>query len=858
MKRTLLLVLAALMLVSAFGCGKKPAEEDNTMENQAAYVSQLIDEIGEVTYASLSAINRAENFYKELTDEQKALVPNAGILTAARERYNELTSVPKLGSDRLDRNKFIIGTYYFKSSLWTEEHMQKLVDAGIDYVIGGVYNKTFLELADRYGVTTTLNYLPSWWGPSYVDRAAHMDEVVPISAYEQKAAAYTDYPAVWAMNIVDEPHADSLPYIGQLVEKCKELFPGKLPYVNLNSLVGINEIGRKNYEQYIAEFVQYVDVDYICYDYYMYDWGIDRSCLMATMYADACRKSGRDFWVVLQNNSKSGSYPITEPQLSAQAYTLLCYGARAIEWACWNAGWWEFNIVDENNNYNTTTYEGLKNVNAELHALSDTYMQYTSIATYTFGTSTYFSKVEGKNWTQPKQDVFTDIAISDNGDLLAGYFEKPDGSSYGLMLANVSEIYSGSRNNTVSFRVPHAKSVKAFINGETRELLPGENGVYSIEIASCDGAFITVERDERAVLDSMEFNVDYSVPAFDVQAFEFAVNTGVEKIDAELVKRLSDAGISFVMGTASNEAIRLLNEKGIGMFATNFYEYSPDSYLPIYGYSMDHAVGAVAIFKAEELVGETGLLLVVKSTPSSEMKQAAKSKLSYFNPYIPAIYETSGKRSISSSYFTALNTAAQMARENDKTLFISVQTGNTGDVDLAVPTAGEISWQIWNALAFGARKVILFDCAAMDGETFAEVAKTLAEIKKFKDVYANYTFEAVYGHAPDEKYSPLGVMAGNKGMPETDGITALSAEKSALFGIFNKTEGNGKALVIVPCDSASTLSGEKATFTATFTLDGTQKKVTLYQNGKATTLKGNGNTYSVTLTTCEGVFIAIE
>jgi hypothetical protein len=240
------------------------------------------------------------------------------------------------------------------------------------------------------------------------------------------------------------------------------------------------------------------------------------------------------------------------------------------------------------------------------------------------------------------------------------------------------------------------------------------------------------------------------------------------------------------------------------------------------------------------------------------MKQAAKSKLSYFNPYIPAIYETSGKRSISSSYFTALNTAAQMARENDKTLFISVQTGNTGDVDLAVPTAGEISWQIWNALAFGARKVILFDCAAMDGETFAEVAKTLAEIKKFKDVYANYTFEAVYGHAPDEKYSPLGVMAGNKGMPETDGITALSAEKSALFGIFNKTEGNGKALVIVPCDSASTLSGEKATFTATFTLDGTQKKVTLYQNGKATTLKGNGNTYTVTLTTYEGVFIAIE
>ena len=41
-------------------------------------------------------------------------------------------------------------------------------------------------------------------------------------------------------------------------------------------------------------------------------------------------------------------------------------------------------------------------------------------------------------------------------------------------------------------------------------------------------------------------------------------------------------------------------------------------------------------------------------------------------------------------------------------------------------------------------------------------------------------------------------------------------------------------------------------------LDGSQKKVTLYQNGKATALKGSGNTYTVTLTTCEGVFVTIE
>ena len=66
-----------------------------------------------------------------LTDEQKgAWRGNAGILTAARERYNELTSVPKLGSDRLDRSKLLCGAYYYSQVLWNDEDMQRLVDVG--------------------------------------------------------------------------------------------------------------------------------------------------------------------------------------------------------------------------------------------------------------------------------------------------------------------------------------------------------------------------------------------------------------------------------------------------------------------------------------------------------------------------------------------------------------------------------------------------------------------------------------------------------------------------------------------------------------------------------------------------------
>ena len=54
----------------------------------AEAVKAKIAEIGEVTLGSEAAIVAAENAYAALTEEQKALVDNYGVLTAAREAYN--------------------------------------------------------------------------------------------------------------------------------------------------------------------------------------------------------------------------------------------------------------------------------------------------------------------------------------------------------------------------------------------------------------------------------------------------------------------------------------------------------------------------------------------------------------------------------------------------------------------------------------------------------------------------------------------------------------------------------------------------------------------------------------------------
>ncbi|MBR6740353.1 MAG: hypothetical protein IKM04_04730 [Clostridia bacterium] len=149
MKRILSILLATATLVSLCACSspKKDPEpttaEQTTASQQQDFtqeeiraVSELIDAIGEVGYTSLSAINRAEHAYAALSDSQRSALTNAANLTAAREAYDALVSVPKRGT-KFDRNVLHTGVYCFRQDLWNDEGMQKLVDAGVDVILSG-------------------------------------------------------------------------------------------------------------------------------------------------------------------------------------------------------------------------------------------------------------------------------------------------------------------------------------------------------------------------------------------------------------------------------------------------------------------------------------------------------------------------------------------------------------------------------------------------------------------------------------------------------------------------------------------------------------------------------------------------
>ena len=91
MKRTLVLLLTALLVFSLCACGKS---------EKASAVEEQITALGKITLDSDSAITNAENAWNSLTQEDKSQVENYEALKEARSTYDHL--VLQNAADQID------------------------------------------------------------------------------------------------------------------------------------------------------------------------------------------------------------------------------------------------------------------------------------------------------------------------------------------------------------------------------------------------------------------------------------------------------------------------------------------------------------------------------------------------------------------------------------------------------------------------------------------------------------------------------------------------------------------------------------------------------------------------------------
>ena len=411
--------------------------------------------------------------------------------------------------NRLDRSKFFLGTYILQPYARTEAHIKDLADAGIDVVMCMQSDYKALDLFAKYGVGAIVNdVLPGWWGGDG-NRAGQMASINTWDQYEAGAAKFVDHPAIVGIDTGDEPSALDFPYYGRVMDFTEKNFPGQFAYLNLypnsasvsqnNATETVNQLGTPTYAEHIEKYCENVGTDYICYDFYMYSASVAGAYENLRIVADAARDTGRSMWIVLQVNSNKPDIWITENQIRFQAYTAMAFGTESIIWACWTAGWWHNQVIDENGE-KTEQYEKVKAVNHEIKSFADTYMKYRRTSTHFIGFGENHPDL-AKLAYAPKESLSTGIFfdVTSPEPIVVGQMvgKNPD-DGYALMIAAADDAQDkDNKSYEVSFRA-YDRVVTVYrgnaCRGNTAEvLLPDADGVFHVPMTSCAGALVTAK-----------------------------------------------------------------------------------------------------------------------------------------------------------------------------------------------------------------------------------------------------------------------------------------------------------------------------------------------------------------------------
>ena len=404
---------------------------------------------------------------------------------------------------RMDRNRLNIGVYHLKPYARTEAHIKDLADCGIDFVVCMDNDRPALDLFHKYGVGAIVSgIVPGWWGGDG-DNAGKLRETNPMEKYEAAAASFVDHPAIWGIDVGDEPSALDFPYYGRVMDYVDRAFPNQFPYLNLypnyasvsqnNAQETVNQLGTATYDEHIQKYCENVPADYICYDFYLYSINVTKHYENLRVVADACRNTGRSMWIVLQVNSNKPAEWMSENNLRFQAYTSMAFGAENIIWACYTAGWWHNQVLDGEGN-KTQQYDKLKKTNAEIRTLADEYMKYRRVSTHFVGFEGHpdMAAVKQEAIGSLSTGVFFDVKADNGAPLVVGEMvnRKGDGSVALMVCAADDPRETDPKEYQITFRAPD-RCVRALGGDGYKTVTDLGGGVYAVTVKSNEGVLIT-------------------------------------------------------------------------------------------------------------------------------------------------------------------------------------------------------------------------------------------------------------------------------------------------------------------------------------------------------------------------------
>lgn len=403
-------------------------------------------------------------------------------------------------SARFDRSQFHIGTYYLAPYASTPRHVRDAADCGIDFIVCMRPDYTALDLLHENGISAVVSGLVPGWAGCDGKGAGEMAQRNPLSAYDEAAKNFVDHPAICGVDAGDEPSCLDFPHYGRVIERINALFPNQFAYLNLFPSYGFKgwgtaderlaQLGCSSYGDYISQYVNNVPTDYICFDYYVYSADVRRFYETLRIVAEACKRTNRDLFAVLQVNSHLPDVYVSENQLRYQAFSAMAFGAKTVIWACYTAGWWHNQVLDKQGE-KTQQYDKLRTVNHEIRALSDAYLRYTHVDTHFVGDFPKEALASCDTAAVAALDTvcFQNVRAEHGEALLIGQRTAPDGSE-ALFICAADDPYD---------RAPHAYSVifssdctqiEALGDGHPLPVTRLEDGTCSVFLSSCHSVLI--------------------------------------------------------------------------------------------------------------------------------------------------------------------------------------------------------------------------------------------------------------------------------------------------------------------------------------------------------------------------------
>lgn len=424
-----------------------------------------------------------------------------------------LTALGNGEGSRMDRSKLLIGAYCLQPYARSEAHVRDVKECGVDFITCMDYDRAALDLFAKYGLKAIVNgVMPGWWGGDG-EKAGQLCKVNPPDRYATAVAAYKDHPAVWMLDIGDEPSALDFPYYGDVVRDLRKRLPNMPLYLNLypnyasvvqnTGAQTVNQLGTKTYAEHLDVYAREVPLDYLSYDFYVYSAPTNNpEAMIPKMFenfrnaADVCRRTGRSFWYIPQVNSRHASLWMSENMLRYQAHTALSFGAEVINWACWTAGWWTNQVVDASG-ARTRQYDRLKKVNGELRRLGAEYMRYRSLDTAFVGfdnaAANWLKGVKAESRAAFANGFFEDVKASNGAALVVGDMCARDGSGGRALFVTAVDDPLDRRPATFELTFRCDRAVRVLGGGGPVSAARDAAGVWHVPFASNGGLLVMAD-----------------------------------------------------------------------------------------------------------------------------------------------------------------------------------------------------------------------------------------------------------------------------------------------------------------------------------------------------------------------------